>query len=102
MKPLFIPLKKQYFEEFLSGKKTTEYRRYGARWNVKTCLINRLVTLSCGYGKQRRLSGIIVGFKIVKSADTLSLPGFTDCYGEEGGHAAAIQIKVLKKLEAGQ
>jgi hypothetical protein len=64
LKPLFIPLKREYFEAFASGAKTAEYRKYGARWNEKTCAPGRPVLLSCGYGKQRRLCGVITAFEI--------------------------------------
>lgn len=33
LKPLFIPLRAKYFLAFQDGKKTTEYREYGPRWN---------------------------------------------------------------------
>jgi hypothetical protein len=63
MKPLFIPLMKEYFEAFERREKDTEFRVYGPRWNEGTCVIDRPVVLSCGYGKQRRLNGIITSFK---------------------------------------
>lgn len=63
-KPLFIPLRRKFFEAFRAGEKQVEYRRYGARWNEKTCTIGRQVTLSLGYGRQHRLAGIIKGFSI--------------------------------------
>jgi len=53
-KPLFLPLKREYFDAFEAGIKTHEYRLYGPRWNEKNCRIGRPVTLSCGYGKGRR------------------------------------------------
>ena len=56
MKPLFIPLKSKYYEEFKSGEKTEELRLYGDRWNEKTCFIGRKIVLSKGYGKQERLN----------------------------------------------
>jgi len=59
-KPLFIPLKAKYFEQFESGEKTIEYRAYGGRWNQVTCYEGRPVTLSYGYGRARRLSGVVV------------------------------------------
>ena len=59
VRPLFIPLKRKYFEAFAKGEKTTEYRPYGPRWNDKTCVPGRPVVLSLGYGKRDRLSGII-------------------------------------------
>jgi len=64
-KPLFIPLKAKWFEAFEQCKKTIEYRVYGPRWNEKTCRRGRAVTLSYGYGKARRLYGVITGFKVV-------------------------------------
>jgi hypothetical protein len=61
-KPLFIPLKAEYFDDFATGMKTTEYRINGPRWNERTCRIGRAVTLSRGYGKQQRLRGTVTGF----------------------------------------
>ncbi len=63
MKPLFIPLKTVYYEAFVNGDKTEELRKYGPRWNEKTCFPGRDVTLSKGYGKQHRTSGKIWKFK---------------------------------------
>jgi hypothetical protein len=63
MKPLFVPLKTKYFNEFASGEKNEELRAYGHRWNERTCPIGRPVTLSHGYGKKHRLTGVIARFK---------------------------------------
>jgi hypothetical protein len=63
MKPLFIPLKSQYFNAYTDGSKTEELRLYGKRWNEKTCSEGRPVVLSKGYGKQHRLAGSIWRFK---------------------------------------
>ena len=52
-KPLFVPLKTRYFRAFEDGTKTTEYRRYGPRWNERTARIGRPVTLSHGYSGAR-------------------------------------------------
>lgn len=60
--PLFVPLKTEYYRDFETGIKTTEYRRYGARWNERTCRVGRAVVLSRGYGKRDRLTGTIRGF----------------------------------------
>jgi hypothetical protein len=62
MKPLFIPLKTEFFEAFKNGTKDTEYCVYGPRWNENTCKEGRPVTLSKGYGKKHRLQGVIVAF----------------------------------------
>lgn len=61
-KPLFVPLRGEWFDAFESGAKGTEFRALGPRWNARTCRIGRRVVLSRGYGKARRLSGVIVGF----------------------------------------
>lgn len=49
-KPLFIPLYKKFFGQFVDGIKKAELRRYGPRWNEKTCYAGRPVILSEGYG----------------------------------------------------
>lgn len=89
--PLFIPLKREFFEQFKAGTKNTEYRLRGSRWNAETCWIGRTVVLSKGYGKKHRLTGKIVGFHY----DNLPsrLPGWSNCYGS-GGSAACIKIEV--------
>lgn len=58
-KSLFIPLKAEHYDRFASGEKTEEFRKYGPRWNEKTCTPGRKVTLSRGYGKKDRLHGVI-------------------------------------------
>ncbi|MGH8293776.1 MAG: hypothetical protein ACRESA_09945 [Gammaproteobacteria bacterium] len=62
MKPLFIPLRREYYEAFAAGVKRHEYRCYGARWNERTCRIGRPAVISCGYGKQARIDAWIVSF----------------------------------------
>lgn len=58
-KPLFIPLKGEYFDRFERGEKSEELRRWGPRWNMDTCRPGREVVLSRGYGKQKRLRALI-------------------------------------------
>jgi len=60
MKPLFIPLKRQYFEDFQVGKKPVEYRRVGRQFTFDNCAPGREVTLSLGYGTRDRLHGTVV------------------------------------------
>ena len=62
-KPIFVPLKAEWFEAFERGEKTEEIRQYGRQWNEVTCRVGRAVTLSYGYGKARRLHGTISGFR---------------------------------------
>lgn len=63
MKPLFLPLKKEDYRMFQTGEKANQLRKYGPRWNEKTCTIGREIILSLGYGKQERMRGIISGFR---------------------------------------
>jgi hypothetical protein len=58
MKPLFVPLKTEYFRAFENGTKKTEYRLLGPRWNENTVIKGRQVTLSHGYSGAR-ISGIV-------------------------------------------
>jgi len=61
---LFIPLNGEHFDAFERGEKHTEYRLYGSRWNERTCQLGRAVTLSRGYGKRRRLQGVVTSFRV--------------------------------------
>lgn len=72
MKPLFVPLKTEYYEAFKDGSKTEELRLYGKRWNEKTCFVGREIILSKGYGKQNRMKGRICKFK-KQHASTIGL-----------------------------
>ena len=48
VKPLFIPLKAEYYDQFATGEKRDELRLYGPRWNECTCPVGRPVILSRG------------------------------------------------------
>ena len=87
---LFIPLRAEYFNAFALGYKSFEYRQYDPRWNERTCAIGRAVTLSYGYGKQRRLQGRVTSFSIC--ATPSQLPGWDECYGDRHFSAAVIGI----------
>lgn len=89
-KPLFVPLRREYFEAFERGEKTEEYRPYGPRWNERTCFPGRRVVLSLGYGKARRLTGVIRAF--TTDPDPGRRPGWQACYGTRHTAAAVITI----------
>jgi hypothetical protein len=63
MKPIFIPLKEEYYKAFASGDKSAEMRRYGGSWNENNCRAGRKVVISKGYGKKERMLGNIIGLK---------------------------------------
>lgn len=68
MKPLFIPLRTEYFRAFERGEKTVEYRRYGRGWNERTCLVGKTAVLSHGYSGAR-LIAIVASFRIIRAAE---------------------------------
>ena len=76
MKPLFIPLKTEWFNAFKSGAKKFEMRKHGPRWNAKTCPPGRAVVLSKGYGKYARMSAMIDYTRFVTvGSSTIYPPG---------------------------
>jgi hypothetical protein len=52
MKPVFIPLKTKNYEAFESGKKHSEFRIYGPRWDEKTCIPDAPLFFQRGMAKQ--------------------------------------------------
>ena len=92
IKPLFIPLKRAYFEALKAGTKTEEFRPFGPRWNGQTCPVGRQVVLSLGYGKQNRLTGRVAGFRA--SVEPTQTQAWKDCYGDRKGMAACIKIEL--------
>lgn len=70
-KPLFIPLKRIWFDQFAKGAKTgnEEWRKYGPRWNEHVCRVGRRAVLSNGYGTGRRIERVITGTRKVLWAD---------------------------------
>jgi hypothetical protein len=93
-KPLFVPLKTEYFRQFESGIKKKEYRRYGPGWNERTCRIGRAVTLSHGYSGAR-LKGTITGIDIFRARKDEGL----DTYGP-GAEIIAIAIRLAAPRSA--
>lgn len=91
-KPLFIPLKGEYFDAFAAGTKHAEYRPHNGRWNAVTCRVGRRVLLSRGYGRQHRLWATITAFAIELSPQ--SLPGWLACYGHRHSEACVITLQI--------
>jgi len=69
MKPLFIPLKTEWFRAFERGDKKTEFRLYGPRWNEGTVIKGRAVTLSHGYSGAR-ITATVKRMRIVANTIT--------------------------------
>lgn len=96
MKPLFIPLKTEFFEAFKNRTKRFEYRLYGPRWNEATCYLNRPLTLSKGYGKRERISGKVLSF--FASREAAQRLDFKKCYPKAGPEAIAACIEISIQL----
>src|ERR1700690_3183601 len=50
--PLFIALRREFFEAFATGAKTEEWRAHRGRWTTRHVFVGRLVVLSLGYAGQ--------------------------------------------------
>ncbi|MCP3928063.1 MAG: hypothetical protein GY705_03060, partial [Bacteroidetes bacterium] len=99
MKPMFIPLKSQFYYQYKKKKKDTELRLYGNGFNERTCTVGRKVVLSKGYGKHERLTGYIKNFK-VKHATLLnksSRLAIKKCYGNLNVNIACIYIVGIRQ-----
>jgi hypothetical protein len=95
-KPLFIPLRTEYYDEFKNGTKDTEYRLYGPRWNERVCQVGRNVIISRGYFKKNRMQGIITDFRKVPIFKSAGRAAFVEIYGaDELGPVAEIVIKII-------
>lgn len=99
--PLFIPLAARWFDEFEQGRKTCELRRYGPRWNERTCPEGRAVILSRGYGKARRLRGVISCFRRVHAYDLerAGQAAVLETYGTLVLEVAVIGVADLRPVE---
>lgn len=95
-KPLFIPLKTEYFDDFKSGIKDIEYRICGPRWNEKTCRVGRAATISKGFGNKDRLSGKVSSFerRHATSLPVQAQEAIYDCYGTLNREIACIGITI--------
>ena len=92
-RPLFIPLKREHFEAFAAGTKREEFRPEGPRWNRRTCAIGRPVVLSLGYGKARRMDGVVAGYR--SSEEPTKTAAWRDCYGDRTCVVACIAIDIV-------
>ena len=93
-KPLFIPLKTEFFNGFCMGVKTHEYRLYGPLWNERTCRAGRRVVLSKGYGKRERLYGVVKSFTKHEQPPELHRAALERCYGLITEPIADIEIEL--------
>lgn len=64
-KPLYIFLKREYWEQFFAKTKPgmEEFRPFGKRWNERVCYVGRPVFLCLGYSGPR-MQGVIAGFRV--------------------------------------
>lgn len=92
MKPIFIPLKREYYNAFKSGHKQIEYRRVGGQFTKANCTPGREVTLSLGYGSRNRIKGTVLRSWIEHHEHPTG--PIADCYGTEPIDILAIQILV--------
>ena len=74
-KPLFVPLMKKYYLKFESGEQDCEIRPNDRRgWSLNNVSPGRLMTLSCGYGKQNRITKPITRVKLTNDLKAAKIP----------------------------
>jgi hypothetical protein len=98
MKPLFIPLKTEFYEAFQRGEKDSELRLYGPRWNERTCPVGRPVILSKGYGTQHRMQARMFGFhrRNAGTFGSTSRASIERLYGSLDVDIAEICLEILR------
>jgi len=72
IRPLFIPLRRQWFDAFRDGSKRIEWRAYGPRWNRQTAFRGRHITLSLGYSGARLLGTILRTRRVARALAPLA------------------------------
>jgi hypothetical protein len=96
-KPLFIPLRTEWFRQFEAGTKDTEYRAYGPRWNERTCRVGRKATVSHGYSG-KRLERTVASFQALSWADA---PEVARAIFPDAAFIAAIHLPAQHAEERG-
>lgn len=91
-RPIFLPLKRAFFEAFENGEKDTEYRLHGPRWNGSVITPGRAVTLSLGYSGRRR-NGVVK--KTWVDTNPKALRGWKECYPNSEADAFCFQIELI-------
>lgn len=75
MKPLFVPLMKEYFYKIKKGEQDCEIRPNLHRgWNEKNVFPGRPVTFSNGYGKHDRVTKVINTTLITNNLQAANIP----------------------------
>ena len=64
-RPMFIPLKREWYEAFARGEKTVEYRLPKGAFAPHHCAPGRPVVLSLGWSGNGRLNARIVAYALV-------------------------------------
>lgn len=109
-KPLFIPLKREFFEAFKDGTKTWELRGINNNFNEKTVVLERKTILALGYTKTRiegKISNIVLmdaGNEIKQIAiwnniipSTINASDFIEYYLNKYEHFIIFKIQLKEK-----
>lgn len=98
LKPVFLPLKRKYWEQFRDGESSVEYRKLGHRWREKAFPSGRGVILSCGYSGPRLLARVrscsVVNSSNIDGGDGLSV---VELYGANV-LVLAIKLEMMSDL----
>ena len=95
MKPIFIPLKTEFYEAFISGTKKYEYRKYGGYWSEKHIWPGKEVVISKGYGKHNRRKGVVTSFQKTMGYNCPNPQSVKQIYGTTDIEIAEIGIELV-------
>ena len=89
---MLIIVRKIWFEEFRSGAKRVEYRRYGRMFNERVCYIGRPVAIANRRDRAGpRLTGVVTSFATVPVSE---MPEMLDIYPDTAAHTSIAAIGV--------
>jgi hypothetical protein len=76
-----LVVKRIWFDQFATGKKTIEYRRHRGQFTARTFYPGRAVRIAYRYDWQRfpSLAAEVVAFRVIRARDA---PDQSDCYAD--------------------
>lgn len=82
-RPLFVPLRREWFDSFRAGTKAEEVRRVSPQFNGRRVWPGRPVILSLGYSGRQRMHGIVGQVRETIACGSPIYPDGTACIAFE-------------------
>lgn len=95
--PMYLVLKREYFDAFAEGSKSIEYRRYGGQFTERVYFVGRRVVLATRYDRRALvMPARVTTFRIEPA---IKHPDMIEFYGGRlapGDQVALIGLEVLR------